>query len=392
MLELDEEIVGTHAVYRINIRKSLGTGSFSTVYAGKNTKTNENVAIKKIFINKMSNIENSIIDKEIEVIKLLMKRGNSHCNIITYYDVIKTKLYVYIVMELCSDGTLSSLLIKPMKKKYYKFFFLQILSALYYLHNLGIVHGDIKPDNILLCDDYKTLKICDFGFSRIIKNSIAKIRVSCGSPIYMAPEMLGNAICDKSIDLWASGMILYELMYGYHPCRKIKDIKTIQYTMNNIKIEQEYNADIDNDDINMLKRILEIDNMKRITINNVINSEWLKNTNVFNTITLSDIFYVQNTKKSSKDKHKKIELCPNAEKHNIILKTRDTTCSHSDNNIKNLLKKNDYVSHVNEYGYYSDFHVVNKNVKSSSDMINNISHISNEKIPICDMIFSFDSD
>ena len=231
----EENINGIEYKYKITDKRILGKGSFSTVYSGINLNTNEKVAIKKISINKICNEKEIMINNEIEIVKLLINNPNK--NIVKYYDIVKTKTHVYIIMEICSCGNLSSLLVKPMKEKYSKYYFSQIINALSYIQELGIVHRDIKPENILLTDNYKTIKICDFGFAK--KNDdqyLHSNNIVCGSPIYMAPEILRNEKCSKKTDTWAAGMILYEMIHGYHPCKGIKDLRFIEHTINFIII------------------------------------------------------------------------------------------------------------------------------------------------------------
>lgn len=179
-------IVGQRNKYRINERKILGRGAFSFVYSGMNLDTHDKVAIKKISLNKLTNKEIDVVDREIRTVSRLIKMSNPYKNIVTYYDVIKNDTIVYVVMEMCTDGNFSSLLVKPMKERYSRYYFKQILNGLAALQELNIVHRDIKPDNILIFDDYRTLKICDFGFSQDFKD--LDFDTICGSLIYMAPE------------------------------------------------------------------------------------------------------------------------------------------------------------------------------------------------------------
>lgn len=181
-------VTGRIHTYRIDDRKILGRGAFSTVYSGTNLTTNDKVAIKKISLNKLTNKEIDVVDREIKIVTKLIDMANPYKNIVTYYDVIKSSTTMYIVMELCPDGTLASLLVKPMKEKFSRYYFKQILDSLKALQELSIVHKDIKPDNILIFNDYKTLKICDFGFSQEFRELDSTTQHICGSPIYMAPE------------------------------------------------------------------------------------------------------------------------------------------------------------------------------------------------------------
>lgn len=346
---------GSKNDYRLNGRRFLGKGAFSTVHSGLNINTNEKVAIKKIAISKMSDYEIDVIDRELKIVNTLIDSDNPHDNIVKYYDVIRNKTNVYIIMELCSDGTFSSLLVKPLREKYTKYYFNQILNALVALRTMNIIHRDIKPDNILITDDYKKIKLCDFGFSQIINNYREIDDVICGSPIYMIPKIFQKSDNDHSnkktseshivqpvqsfdklssespinisiegikltphsiinelsknsssfdlwnTDLWAAGMILYEMIYGYHPCKGLKDIYSIKCAMYSVKINYSNNIEINEEGLQLLKELLDVNNLSRLSLNGIVMNPWVNNNfETIDKIVLSKIFYDPNKKILSK--------------------------------------------------------------------------------------------
>jgi serine/threonine protein kinase len=304
--------------YKINYKKILGKGSFSIVYSGMRISTKEKVAIKKIFVNKLTKIGSQVIEREIKTINKLIKLSNPCKNIVTYYDVIKNHSCIFIIMELSPYGTFSSLLIKPLKEHYSKFYFNQIIHGLKTLHDIGILHKDIKPDNILIFDDYRTIKLCDFGFSQNINNDCdcdnnndsdyesesesESDDTICGSPIYMAPELFessgvrSNVLKNIGSDLWSAGIILYEMVYGSNPHSGSKDIKSIKQAVSTpIKITEVSWIDLTINGIDLLKQILNPDSNSRITINDVTKNVWLTQNNNIKDIVLSDLFYTTHT-------------------------------------------------------------------------------------------------
>ena len=149
----------------------------------------------------------------------------------------------------------------------------QLASALEYLKNMNIVHRDLKPQNILLSSDYRTLKITDFNFAReLYENDLAQ--TLCGSPLYMAPEIIEKQHYSIKSDLWSVGMILYEMVYGNNPyfdacnvidlLQKIKE-RSIQYSD---RVSPECN--------NLLSSLLERDPEKRITWKDFFIHNWLQ--------------------------------------------------------------------------------------------------------------------
>src|SRR5436309_3292883 len=110
-METKNIISGTNGTYKIDKKKTIGKGAFSIVYIGINVVTFEKVAIKRYFCNRTDNYDLNVIEREIKIVTHLMKQS-THENLVKYFDVIRTRSTVYIVMEYCTDGMFSSLLVK----------------------------------------------------------------------------------------------------------------------------------------------------------------------------------------------------------------------------------------------------------------------------------------
>ena len=135
-----------------------------------------------------------------------------------YLEIDKYKLYI---MELCQGGDLLQYVKrrKKLDEAIAKFLFRQIIVGIGYLHKKGIIHRDIKLENILI-DNEGCIKIADFGISKEIKpGATIKEKHICGTPAYMAPEMIrkGNIKYDGSVDVWAAGVVLFVMVYGHLP-------------------------------------------------------------------------------------------------------------------------------------------------------------------------------
>jgi serine/threonine protein kinase len=277
--------------YEIDKSKKLGTGAYSTVYLARCTDKemitkynliNGLVAIKKINISNLNDKATKMVRDEISIMSNIMK--NPHPNIISCIDIIDDLDTIYIIMEYCDGGDLSTILGNPIKEDISKYYFKQLINGLQYLTDNKIIHRDIKPKNILLTDKRTKLKICDFGFAKI-KTGMTRISTVCGSPLYMAPEILGERNYTSGIDIWAIGMILYELIYGYHPLYKCKDIAELKDYMTNNSIEipsKIENTPVNIDCINLLKLLLERQCSLRIKLEDINKHEWLTNTNLNN--------------------------------------------------------------------------------------------------------------
>jgi len=309
-------IVGVNNSYKIDTKRIIGRGAFSTVYTGSNVDSKIRVAIKKIC--KLEKHYECVVDSEMKIVTLMINDTRyQHPNIVRYFDTIRIKGLLYIIMEYCSDGMFSSLLVKPIKEFYAKYYFKQLMEALKVLHDMRIVHRDIKPENILLTDNYKTIKVCDFGFSHITyddangtENTSLK-KIVYGSPIYMAPENFRSdpinsnidSNIDSSADMWSAGMILHELLYGYHPCKGSKDIHDMRRrTADRINIGVDsHNITISRDATDILKGMLDCDSKLRTSADKIINSRWIQScrSEDVTKIVLSELFNINiNIKKN----------------------------------------------------------------------------------------------
>lgn len=259
--------------YEINKNKKLGSGSYSVVYLGRSLTTDRIVAIKKINLSGTNENVTKMIKEEITIMEKIKK--NPHENIVECIDIIDDIDTVYIIMEYCDGGDISKILGIPINEETAKNYFHQIVSGLKYLADNKIIHRDIKPKNILITNNNTKIKICDFGLAKI-KESMSRIFTICGSPLYMAPELLREKSYDHGVDIWALGMILYELLFGHHPFYRCKDIEELKDTVNNDEIDIPENK-LSKDCLQMLRLLLEKDDTVRVDLNSIKNHNWLKN-------------------------------------------------------------------------------------------------------------------
>lgn len=190
----------------------IGRGAFSNIYKGENIVTKMPVAVKEMPFDKIKKIKENI-KREFTLLKTL-----NHPNIIKLYDVFfdESSKNIYFMIDLYENGDLSNYLNgKKIKEKYAKNYMRQIKDGLEYLYNKKILHRDLKPQNILV-SKRNTLVITDFGFARYFENDVM-LQTICGSPLYMAPEILLKKKYTAISDLWSVGIILYEMLCGYVP-------------------------------------------------------------------------------------------------------------------------------------------------------------------------------
>ena len=256
--------------YIIN-RKRIGKGSFSTIYKGYSTKNNKVYAIKEITIDKKQTKSN--VKRELNVLKTL---DNPY--IIKLYDVIIDTNYnnIYFILDYYPKGDLSKFLNhKPLKEKYCRKYMKQLAQGLEYLLNKDILHRDLKPQNILLTNEYN-IKITDFGFAKQI-NKDSLITTLCGSPMYMAPEIINKQDYDIKSDLWSVGIILYEMTYGHVPFNVGTFIELIKKMNSNEINFTNKTIKLSDDCLDLLRSLLTKNPKKRIEWDQFFYHKWFLN-------------------------------------------------------------------------------------------------------------------
>jgi len=157
----------------------------------------------------------ALLEREIDIMKKLQ-----HPNIIQLMEVVDTPDTLYLVLEFVSGGELFDAIVN--KGSYSETdaakIVRQIMEAIQYVHSLGIAHRDLKPENLLLSGEEGKadfIKIADFGLSKDFGEE--QLSTSCGTPDYVAPEVLMGEPYDKSVDIWSIGVITYVLLCGFPP-------------------------------------------------------------------------------------------------------------------------------------------------------------------------------
>jgi len=264
----------------------IGKGTFSKVYIGyERNKKEKKYAIKKIY--KKSDAKYAkYVKYEIEIMNKL-----KHKNIITLYDTIYTEKHVFLVLELCDTDLNNYIQNNTISEKDTKFIIRQIIEAIKYIMDNNIVHRDLKPHNILINKATKEIKICDFGFAKEFKDTLLTDTV-CGSPLYMAPELLQNQKYNIKSDIWSLGIIMYEIVMKNHPFKSSNITDLIHRIQNDKPILT--NSDFSQGCKELISNLLIVDYTKRLEWSEIFSNKWLYESDIHVEPEQSDI-YMPNT-------------------------------------------------------------------------------------------------
>ncbi|KAJ3461667.1 hypothetical protein MRS44_010220 [Fusarium solani] len=307
---------GGRAVGQFNIGSEIGKGSFAQVYLGWHKETKAAVAIKSVELERLNKKLRENLYGEIQILKTLR-----HPHIVALHDCLESATHINLVMEYCELGDLSLFIKKreklathpathDMARKYpsapnsglhevvIRHFLKQLTSALEFLRQKNYVHRDVKPQNLLLLPsqafrDHRgrpvmkasqgsmipiaglpslpMLKLADFGFARVLP-STSLADTLCGSPLYMAPEILRYERYDAKADLWSVGTVLYEMSTGRPPFRArnhVELLRKIEGAEDVIKFPRE--VTISADLKALIRSLLKRSPVERISFENFFN-------------------------------------------------------------------------------------------------------------------------
>ncbi|XP_014665634.1 PREDICTED: testis-specific serine/threonine-protein kinase 4-like [Priapulus caudatus] len=256
--------------------KTLGHGSYATVKEAYSSRHKTRVAIKVISKRKSpSDFIDKFLPREIEVIKLL-----KHRCLVTFLQSIETTNRVYMIMEVCDNGDLLDVIKteKYIAERQAGFWFHQLIDGLVYLHSKGIVHRDLKCENLLL-DKRNTLKITDYGFARYDVKSSADVatvlsETYCGSYAYAPPEILCGIPYDpQRADIWSAGIVLFTMVFGRLPFDDSNHKTLVKQVQGKIFFPSE--PTVPGDCRNLITIVL-CNARERATLNTIRQDDWYK--------------------------------------------------------------------------------------------------------------------
>lgn len=216
------------------MKEKIGAGAFGEVYTATSKADQRTYAIKMLNKDTMSSKTRSYLTREIAILR---KISNEH--VVKLHDVKVSEHNYYLVFEYCNGGDLREYRrIKGgrLSEKSVRRIIRQIALGLASIYSLGGIHRDIKLSNILLhyptfssrTSDEPSIKVCDFGFARMLNESAALELSTVGTPLNMSPEMIREMEYDVSSDMWSLGVVTYELLFGFLPFNASNKEKLIE--------------------------------------------------------------------------------------------------------------------------------------------------------------------
>ncbi|XP_059967449.1 serine/threonine-protein kinase DCLK3 [Mesoplodon densirostris] len=253
----------------------IGDGNFAVVKECRHRGTQQAYAMKIIDKSKLKGKED-MVDSEILIIQSL-----SHPNIVKLHQVYETDAEIYLIMEYVQGGDLFDAIIESVKfpERDAALMLMDLCKALVHMHDKSIVHRDLKPENLLVQrneDKSTTLKLADFGLA---KHVVRPIFTVCGTPTYVAPEILSEKGYGLEVDMWAAGVILYILLCGFPPFRSPERDQDELFNiiqLGHFEFLAPYWDNISDAAKDLVSRLLVVDPKKRYTAHQVLQHPWIE--------------------------------------------------------------------------------------------------------------------
>lgn len=269
----------------MNTSDMLGEGQFAKVYSAKPAPGHKpprcdvapaKVAVKKMEKARLTDEDKAALAIEIQAMQLL----SSHPSFVKLYESFDEEAHFYLVLEHIGGGELFDRIVE--KEKYSereaREVIIQMTKAIAFAHQAGVAHRDLKPENILLKerDDDTSIKIADLGFAKVVTPAQPLMTTPCGTPGYVAPEILSGKPYGLQADIWSLGVIFYILLCGYPPFQDddqralFEKIKGAKYDF-----DDEVWAHVSSDAKDLVSRILVADPGRRFKADDILRHPWI---------------------------------------------------------------------------------------------------------------------
>ncbi|XP_011904481.1 PREDICTED: serine/threonine-protein kinase DCLK2 isoform X1 [Cercocebus atys] len=259
---------------KYKIGKVIGDGNFAVVKECIDRSTGKEFALKIIDKAKCCGKEH-LIENEVSILRRV-----KHPNIIMLIEEMETATELFLVMELVKGGDLFDAITSSTKytERDGSAMVYNLANALRYLHGLSIVHRDIKPENLLVCeypDGTKSLKLGDFGLATVVEGPLYTV---CGTPTYVAPEIIAETGYGLKVDIWAAGVITYILLCGFPPFRSENNLQEDlfdQILAGKLEFPAPYWDNITDSAKELISQMLQVNVEARCTAGQILSHPWV---------------------------------------------------------------------------------------------------------------------
>ncbi|KRX06124.1 Protein kinase-like domain [Pseudocohnilembus persalinus] len=268
---VEDILMNENSMDNFEFGKVLGLGSYAVVRQSVHKPTNQILAIKTYDKKKLSDpMKLKNVQREIKILSRLR-----HPNIIRLYQIIETDNQVHLIMELSSQTPLNDFMktkrSKRVNEEEARLIIKQLAEALKYGHRKCVVHRDIKLENVLI-DQNKIVKLVDFGFAVVVPPG-HYLNIFCGTPSYMAPEIVNKQDYAFSVDVWALAVMAFKLVSGHFPFKGQSD-KELYRKINNCR--PEFPSFFSPELKRFIMKIFKQSSNERLQAEDIIKDDWIQ--------------------------------------------------------------------------------------------------------------------
>jgi len=271
---------------RYKMGRELGSGNFAIVKYATSKVNGKPYAIKCISKALCAGKED-MIEMELEVLRQV-----KHPHIIGMTEYFDTPDKLYLVLDYVEGGELFDRIVDEgnFTEQDASRIMRQMTEAIQYLHTLNIVHRDLKPENLLFKSRSSTsdIMVTDFGLAKLCTDEKLILKTACGTPNYVAPEILTQKGYGKDVDVWSLGVILFILLCGYPPFYDESDSALFELIMRgHFEFDDRYWSDISGSVKKLISHILKVDPLQRLDTSQILAHPWITGKDSLPTVNLS---------------------------------------------------------------------------------------------------------
>ena len=350
----------------------IGLGTYGKVFVATKKSNNKLYAVKVLNKNQFSNIK---LKNNIKTERTLLEKLNYPFLMKLDY-AFQTKKSLYLITPFMPGGELNYHIYKEnyFDEKKAKFYSAEIILALNYLHEKNCIYRDLKPENIMI-DENGHIKLTDFGLTKFCEDFSCKTKTLCGTPEYLAPEVLFEENYGIEVDWWSLGIIIYEMVSGYLPFKILPNEKINKKIYENkIKMFPHFSNQVKD----LIKKLLVINPRKRIGFEQIKNHQFFKDINWENLeFKKTEPPFIPNVNKSNLFKYFNTEKELNEQyiEHQQYLEDEKSIYNNNDLEFNNI-NNDDYSinSIYNKKNKYERINDINTNIDDDENLNNYISN------------------